>query len=305
MAAIHLRDVTKTFGPVTALDGIDLDVDRGVCFGLLGPNGAGKSTLLSLLVGTATPTSGVVEVLGETLPGAGRRVRERIGLVPQLDNLDVELTCAENLEVYARLYRLPRDRRDAAVRAGLELARLTERADDPVDELSGGMRRRLLIARGLLHDPDLVLLDEPTVGLDPQIRQELWGVIEEVRRRGATTVLTTHYIEEAERLADVVAVVHHGRVVDLGTPAELRTRHVGTSVVTEVVGPGPLQDRVRDAAEAAGVRHRAAGTSVALFTDDVHALTGSAAVTPGDLDHRVRRPANLEDVFVTLTGDQL
>jgi len=304
-AAVRLRGVTKRFGDLVALDALDLTVPTGACFGLLGPNGAGKSTLLALVTGAAVATSGEVEVLGELMPGAHREVLARTGLVPQLDNLDGELTCRENLDVYARLYGVPRDRRAAAVDDALALARLTDRDDAFVEELSGGMRRRLLIARGLVHTPDLVLLDEPTVGLDPQVRQELWSAIEKIRATGATTVLTTHYIEEAERLCDVVAVVSHGRLVELGSPTDLVTRHVGSEVVVEVHGDADRQGRVRAAADDRGVRHRAAGTSVVLFTDDSHALDGGDGLMAGDLDHRTRRPGNLEDVFVTLTGETL
>lgn len=308
--AVRLRGVTKRFGDLVAVDDLDLDVPAGVCFGLLGPNGAGKSTLMGLLTGGAVSTGGDVEVLGMPMPARSRAVRARTGLVPQHDNLDGELTCRDNLVVYARLYGVARSQRAGVVDEGLRLARLTDRADAHAEHLSGGMRRRLLIARGLLHRPELVLLDEPTVGLDPQIRQDLWAVIDDVRSTGATVVLTTHYIEEAERLCDVVAVVDHGRLLDIGTPAELVARHVGTELVVEVFGDDARQQRVRDAADRLGVRHRRAGTSVAVFAEDVDAFLDDVArhdtaLTDADLHHRLRRPANLEDVFVTLTGDLL
>ncbi len=300
VVAVRLEGVVKRFGDVTALDGLDLVVPRGVCFGLLGPNGAGKSTLMSLLTGATLPDAGTIEVLGLPLPARSRAVRARSGLVPQLDNLDGEITCRDNLDVFSRLYGVARADRAAAVQAGLELARLTDKADAFVDQLSGGMRRRLLIARGLLHRPELVLLDEPTVGLDPQIRQELWQTIGAVRQTGATVVLTTHYIEEAERLCDTVAVVHHGRLLTTGSPAELIGRHVGTEQVVEVHGDAEQRETVTRAAAAAGIVSRPAGTSVALFTGDgaLDALDLPAGLT----GHRTRRPANLEDVFVSLTG---
>ncbi len=302
-AAIRLAGVLKRFGDVTALDGLDLVVPRGVCFGLLGPNGAGKSTLMSLLTGATVPDAGTIEVLGLPLPARSRAVRAGLGLVPQLDNLDGEITCRDNLDVFARLYGVPRAERAAAVQAGLELARLTDKADAFVEQLSGGMRRRLLIARGLLHRPELVLLDEPTVGLDPQIRQELWQTIGAVRQTGATVVLTTHYIEEAERLCDTVAVVHHGRLLTSGSPTELIVRHVRSAEVVEVHGDAARRDSVTRDARAVGIASRPAGTSVALFTDgeahDAHGLPDGLA----ELIRRgVRRPANLEDVFVSLTG---
>ncbi|HEU4599748.1 MAG TPA: ABC transporter ATP-binding protein, partial [Solirubrobacterales bacterium] len=182
MAAIELRNVVKTFGPITAVDGLDLEVPEGICLGLLGPNGAGKSTTMRLLTGQAVADSGELRVLGHELPGEAKTARGKMGVVPQLDNLDVDVTVEDNLAVYARLYRV----KDvaAAVDRALDLARLRDRRRDAVDELSGGMRRRLLLARGLVHEPRLVLLDEPTVGLDPQIRTELWTLIGELKARG-------------------------------------------------------------------------------------------------------------------------
>ena len=305
VAAIRLREVVKDFGDLRAVDGLSLEVPVGTTFGLLGPNGAGKSTTMRLLTGSAVATSGTVEVLGLPLPERARDVRGRTGLVPQLDVLDDELTCSETLQVHARLYGVPPARRGAAVSRGLERARLVERADDPVSALSGGMRRRLMIARGLVHDPVLVLLDEPTVGLDPQIRQSLWTQIDEIRASGATTVLTTHYIEEAERLCDVVAIVDHGRLLALDSPAALIRTHVGSPTVVEVAGTASTQLDIAAAADDAGLGHRSAGTAIALFTDDVDGLAGHAALAGVGLDRRVARPANLEDVFVTLTGEFL
>ena len=202
--------MVKPFGPITAVDGLDLDVPEGICLGLLGPNGAGKSTTMRLLTGQAIADAGELRVLGHELPAAVEgRARAEMGVVPQLDNLDVDVTVEDNLAVYARLYRVPDV--GAAVDRALDLARLRDRRRDAVDKLSGGMRRRLLLARGLVHEPRLVLLDEPTVGLDPQIRTELWTLIGELKARGTTILMSTHYIEEAERLADEVAVMHRGQ----------------------------------------------------------------------------------------------
>lgn len=305
-AAVRVAGVVKDYGNVRALDGLDLVVPRGGVFGLLGPNGAGKSTLMRLLTGSAIATSGAVEVLGMPLPTASMAVRTRTGVVPQDDNLDNELTCAENLSVYARLYGLAPATRAGAVARGLAFARLDDRADTLTEQLSGGMRRRLLIARGLLHRPELVLLDEPTVGLDPQIRQELWNQIDAIRAGGATIVLTTHYIEEAERLCDEVAIIDHGRLLARDRPAALVAEHVRSDVVVEVIGDDACRRRVQAAAHAAGIASRSAGTSVAVFTTDVDSALGVQPVLePGDLVHRVQRPANLEDVFVSLTGELL
>src|ERR687892_2435998 len=207
MAAIELRGVVKRFGPITAVDGLNLDVPEGICLGLLGPNGAGKSTTMRLLTGQAIADEGELRVLGLELPRQAKDARALMGVVPQLDNLDVDVSVQDNLAVFARLYRVKDVK--AAVERGLERARLTARRADEVDKLSGGMRRRLLLARGLVHRPRLILLDEPTVGLDPQIRTELWSLIDGLRSRGATILMSTHYIEEAERLADEVAVMAH------------------------------------------------------------------------------------------------
>ncbi len=196
--AIRLRGVVKRFGEVTAVDGLDLDVPEGTCVGLLGPNGAGKSTTMKMLTAQAIADAGEIDVLGFRVPGDSKQARAHCGVVPQLDNLDVELTARQNLAVFARLYRVPRPERRAAVDQALEIANLGERADTLVDKLSGGMRRRLLIARGLVHQPRLLLLDEPTVGLDPQVRQELWALIDALRSDGTSILMSTHYIEEAE-----------------------------------------------------------------------------------------------------------
>jgi lipooligosaccharide transport system ATP-binding protein len=271
-------------------------VPRGVCFGLLGPNGAGKSTTMRLLTGQAVADEGTVEVLGRPMPADSRAVRMRSGLVPQVDNLDDELTVAQNLDVWGRLYGMPRAERADAVARGLALARLSDRADTPVDELSGGMRRRLLIARGLVPSPELALLDEPTVGLDPQIRQELWTQIDDVRTRGVTVVLTTHYIEEAEALCDEVAEVSHGRVVGRGRPDDLVVQHAGREVL-EVRGDAATQREVRTVARTLGLATRPAGTSLAVL--------GVEDVDADALPVGRRRAATLEDVFVVLTGEEL
>src|SRR6059058_5752125 len=220
-AAIRLRGVVKRFGAITAVGGLDLDVPYGTCVGLLGPNGAGKSTTMKALTAQVIPDEGELDVLGFRLPGDSKQARAEMGVVPQLDNLDVSLTVEQNLLVFAYLYRVPAGQRKAAVERALEIANLGARRKSKVDELSGGMRRRLLIARALVHEPELVLLDEPTVGLDPQVRQELWALIDRLRSEGVSILMSTHYIEEAQRLADTVTVMSHGRAVAVGRPVEL------------------------------------------------------------------------------------
>jgi lipooligosaccharide transport system ATP-binding protein len=292
--AIHLRGVVKRFGPITAVDGLDLDMPEGTCLGLLGPNGAGKSTTMRMLTGQAIADSGELRVLGHELPRESKEARARMGVVPQLDNLDVDVTVRDNLAVFARLYRVP-DVREAVER-GLALARLTNRAGDPVDNLSGGMRRRLLLARGLVHQPELLLLDEPTVGLDPQIRTELWALIDGLRSEGKTILMSTHYIEEAERLADEVALMTNGKIVARGRPSELIREHAGRETA-EFYGPPARLAEVRVAAESQGLSVRPAGPAIAIV--------GAERATDGAFPpEAIRRAASLEDVFVLLTGEE-
>ncbi|HTA12372.1 MAG TPA: ABC transporter ATP-binding protein, partial [Solirubrobacteraceae bacterium] len=294
-AAISLQGVVKRYGRVTAVDGLNLDVPTGECFGLLGPNGAGKSTTMRMLTAQTLADAGTISVLGYELPRESKQSRLEMGVVPQLDNLDVELTCRQILTVFARLYRVPRAERPAAVERALGIANLAGRADTIVRELSGGMRRRLLVARGLIHDPRLVLLDEPTVGLDPQIRQELWSLIDSLRAQGVTVLMSTHYIEEAERLADTVAVMSAGKIIAQGTPAELVRAHAGEQVL-EVYGPPEHLTEVSEQAAANGWTSRRSGPAVAILR---------AETVNGQAPEGVRRPANLEDAFVALTGEEI
>jgi lipooligosaccharide transport system ATP-binding protein len=293
--AISLRGVRKRFGSITAVDGLDLQVPTGVCFGLLGPNGAGKSTTMRMLTAQTLADEGAISVLGYELPKESKQSRLEMGVVPQLDNLDVELSCRQILTVFARLYRIPRAERGEAVERALGIANLVPRADTVVRELSGGMRRRLLVARGLIHRPHLLLLDEPTVGLDPQIRQELWSLIDGLRTQGVTVLMSTHYIEEAERLADTVAVMSAGRIIAQGTPAQLVGAHAGEQVL-EVYGPPEHLAEVSQLAASNGWSSRRSGPAVAIMR---------AETLDGLAPEGVRRPANLEDAFVALTGEEI
>jgi lipooligosaccharide transport system ATP-binding protein len=294
MPAIEMKGVVKRFGTITAVDGLDLEVPRGICLGLLGPNGAGKSTTMRLLTGQALADAGEIRVLGHELPQDSKAARAEMGVVPQLDNLDIDVTVEDNLAVYARLYRVADVR--AAVERGLELARLGARRRDEVDKLSGGMRRRLLLARGLVHRPPLMLLDEPTVGLDPQIRTELWSLIDGLRSAGTTILMSTHYIEEAQRLADEVAVMAHGKIIARGRPGDLIAEHAGRETA-EVYAPPQRLAEVRAAAEAQGLRVRPAGPAIAI----VGAERAQDGAVPMEA---IRRAASLEDVFVLLTGEE-
>src|SRR2546421_10957760 len=292
-SAIRLRGVVKRFGSIAAVDGLDLEVPYGACVGLLGPNGAGKSTTMKALTAQVIADEGELEVLGFRLPDDSKQARAEMGVVPQLDNLDVSLTVEQNLLVFTHLYRVAAGEREAAIDRALGIANLTARRDSKVDELSGGMRRRLLIARALLHQPRLLLLDEPTVGLDPQVRQELWALIDRMRSEGVSILMSTHYIEEAERLCDQVTIMSHGKAVAVGPPHELIREHAGAEAV-EVYGPPARLTEVEAVAQARGWSTRRTGTSVSI-------LHSNSAV---DLDGEPR-VTNLEDVFVLLTGEEI
>jgi lipooligosaccharide transport system ATP-binding protein len=292
-SAIRLRGLVKRFGSLTAVNGFDLDVPYGTCVGLLGPNGAGKSTTMKALTAQVIPDEGELEVLGYRLPEDSKQARAEMGVVPQLDNLDVSLTVEQNLLVFAHLYRVPAGERKAAIERALSMANLRDRRHSKVDQLSGGMRRRLLIARALLHEPRLVLLDEPTVGLDPQVRQELWALIDRLRSEGVSILMSTHYIEEAERLCDEVTIMSHGKAVAVGAPRALIAQHAGPQAI-EVYGSPTRLSEVEGIARGRGWRTRRTGTSVSIL----HA-NGDA-----DLDGE-RRVTNLEDVFVLLTGEEI
>ncbi|HVD25448.1 MAG TPA: ABC transporter ATP-binding protein [Gaiellaceae bacterium] len=293
--AISLRGAVKRYGEITAVDHFDLEVPMGTCVGLLGPNGAGKSTTMRLLTGQSIADEGEIVVLGFTMPDQSKMARALSGVTPQLDNLDVTLTVEQNLLVFTHLYRIPRNERKDAIERALVMAKLVDRRDTRVDKLSGGMRRRLLIARSLVHRPRLVLLDEPTVGLDPQVRQELWALIDALRTEGTTILMSTHYIEEAQRLADTVTIMSHGSAVAVGPPPELVLEHAGHEVI-EVYGPPARLAEVEGEAGAAGLRTRRTGTSVSILGVDG---------ANGWSEQGERRPANLEDVFVLLTGEEI
>jgi lipooligosaccharide transport system ATP-binding protein len=293
--AIRLRGVVKRYGEITAVDHLDLDVPTGTCVGLLGPNGAGKSTTMRMLTAQAIADEGELEVLDFTLPRDSKQARAQCGVVPQLDNLDVTLTVEQNLLVFSHLYRIGRHDRHEAIERSLELANLVDRSDTRVDKLSGGMRRRLLIARALVHKPRLLLMDEPTVGLDPQVRQQLWALIDQLRSEGTTILMSTHYIEEAQRLADTVLIMSHGQGVARGKPSDLVVEHAGRDVYEVYGGPAHLAE-VESAADASGYKTRRTGTSISILGIGENGFDGYEGET---------RPANLEDVFVLLTGEEI
>ncbi|MEW6445605.1 MAG: ATP-binding cassette domain-containing protein [Pseudomonadota bacterium] len=299
-SAIRAKKLRKCYDGRAVVDGIDLDIPRGVCFGLLGPNGAGKTTTLRMLLGLTPPSGGSLEVLGMALPDEERAIRARVGVVPQSDTLDPDFSVAQNLRVYAGYFGLPRGLAETRIEQLLEFARLSDRRDSRVEALSGGMKRRLTLARALINEPDLVILDEPTTGLDPQARHVLWSRLEALKARGVTLLLTTHYMDEAERLCDELVVMDHGRLLDRGSPRELIERHVEPEVIELRHVRPELLEALGQLADCRLERH---GVSVYLYTRDGGALIARLA-PHGELG-MLHRPAGLEDVFLRLTGRDL
>jgi lipooligosaccharide transport system ATP-binding protein len=301
-ALIHARSLTKRFGALTAVDAIDFDVRKGEAFGFLGPNGAGKSSTMRM-IGCVSPVSGgTLRVLGLDPGRDGPAIRARLGVVPQLDTLDNELTVRENIVIYGRYFGL--SRRELRGRADelLDFVQLSERAGDPVEPLSGGMKRRLTIARSLVNDPDVLLLDEPTTGLDPQARHVVWDRLFRLKQRGVTLVLTTHYMDEAEQLCDRLVIMHQGKIAEEGSPLELIQR-LSTREVVELrfAGDTPEVDGVFDGGVA---RVEQLPDRVLLYTDDGDALVQVAHERLNPQSVLVRR-STLEDVFLRLTGRTL
>jgi len=308
--AVLARGLCKTFkhdtlGETVAVDALDLCVPRGICFGLLGPNGAGKTTTLRMLLGTMPPSSGSLEILGLTMPGDECLVRAKLGIVPQADNLDPDLSVIQNLRVYASFFGLPRQNLEAHLDQLLAFANLTDRREHQVESLSGGMKRRLTLARALINAPELVVLDEPTTGLDPQARHTLWNRLEELKAQGTTLLLTTHYMDEAERLCDELVVMDHGRVLDQGSPQALIARHVEPWVI-EIRHATAVAQHYACLDDVGKLEQH--GSSLFLYTHDRHhALTMIEALAPtlGTPPILLQRPAGLEDVFLRLTGRDL
>ncbi|WP_459643132.1 ABC transporter ATP-binding protein [Kineococcus sp. NUM-3379] len=305
---IEARGLVKRFGDFTAVDGIDLAVAPGEAFGFLGPNGAGKSSTMRMVGCVSPPTAGTLRVLGMDPVRDGSLIRGRIGVVPQRDTLDEELTVRENVTVYARYFGLSRAQARAKAAELLEFAQLTDRADDKVEPLSGGMKRRLTIARALVNDPDILLLDEPTTGLDPQARHVLWDRLFRLKRQGVTLVLTTHYMDEAEQLCDRLVVMDGGRIVAEGSPRELIRRYSTREVLELRLAAEPGSEEL--AAAARLLAHGAQRTEVLpdrvlVYTDDADAVAAEAERRGIDVVSALTRRSTLEDVFLHLTGRTL
>jgi len=297
---IEARGLTKRYGALTAVDAISFSVERGACFGFLGPNGAGKTTTARMIYGFSPITAGELRVFGLDVTRELPAIKARLGVCQQGNTLDPDLTVAENLEVYSRYYGMPRD--IARRRAGelLEFIALESRRDAPVAALSGGLVRRLMLARALINDPELLILDEPTTGLDPQSRHALWERLGELRRRGLTIVLTTHYLEEAARLCSRLVIMDHGRILVEGAPRELVREHAGTSVIEVPEPTAELRGFIRER----GLRFEDLGHRLIVYTGDGEDLYREIArrFCPGEC---LLRQATLEDVFLQFTGRDL
>jgi lipooligosaccharide transport system ATP-binding protein len=301
---IQARGLVKRFGSFTAVDGIDVEVQPGEAFGFLGPNGAGKSSTMRMVGCVSPPTGGELRILGMDPERDGPAIRARLGVCPQLDNLDPELTVRENLTTYARYFGIPR--RVARERAAelLDFVQLTERANSKVEPLSGGMKRRLTIARALVNEPEIVLLDEPTTGLDPQARHLVWERLFRLKQQGVTLVLTTHYMDEAEQLCDRLVVMDGGRIVAEGSPRTLIERY-STREVVELRFPAESQEEFAGKLSGIADRIEVLPDRVLLYVDDGDAALAEVharALTP--TSSLVRR-SSLEDVFLHLTGRTL
>ena len=300
MTVLEVRALRKSFGALEVVRGVDLAVAPGECFGLLGPNGAGKTTTLRLCLGLIAPDGGDIELLGEPVPRRAREARLRIGVVPQSDNLDPDFTVAENLLVYGRYFGLPPGVVRARTGPLLEFAGLTGRESAKINTLSGGMKRRLTLARALVNDPQVLFLDEPTTGLDPQARHLIWERMRRLTMQGKTLVLTTHHMEEAERLCQRLAIMDHGRIIASGSPRELIAEHIEPQVV-EVHGPAVEAWMAR--AKGFAPRVERVGDTVFCYSENPESLLKSLE-GQGELGY-LHRPASLEDVFLKLTGRDL
>lgn len=301
---VSARGLCKQFGTFTAVDGIDFDVRPGEAFGFLGPNGAGKSSTMKMIGAVSPISGGTLSVLGMDPEEHGPAIRSRLGVVPQEDNLDQELTVEENLMIYGRYFDLPRKVISRRIDELLDFAQLTTRRKDRVEPLSGGMKRRLTIARGLINEPDLMLLDEPTTGLDPQARHVLWDRLYALKQEGVTLIITTHYMDEAEQLCDRLVIMDEGRIVAEGSPQSLIDRH-STREVLELRFPAGSTPPEEARFDGVAKRTEILRNRVVLYTDDAE-RTGAAVSELGIVpESTLIRRSTLEDVFLTLTGRSL
>lgn len=304
-AILSVDNLHKSYGKgeneIKVVNGLSLSLRRGECYGLLGPNGAGKTTTLRLCLGLTAPDKGGVTLVGKAVPKDARDARQRVGVVPQGDNLDPDFTVAENLLVYGRYFGMD----DATIKARipilLEFSNLTSKANARIGELSGGMKRRLTLARALINDPDLIFMDEPTTGLDPQARHMIWDRLKSLLSEGKTILLTTHFMDEAERLCNRLAVIDHGKLIAEGEPRELIAHHIESEVV-EIFGDNALAWAEREG-RGKSARLEISGETVFCYTNDAQSLLSSLHGVQGI--RYLHRPANLEDLFLKLTGREM
>jgi lipooligosaccharide transport system ATP-binding protein len=300
-AILSVVGLRKSYGDNEVVRGLDFAIGRGECFGLLGPNGAGKTTTLRCCLGLTDPNAGAITLVGEPVPKAAREARVRVGVVPQMDNLDPDFTVVENLRIYGRYFGVPDTLLDERIPRLLEFAGLSTKGSSSIRTLSGGMKRRLTLARALINDPELLILDEPTTGLDPQARHLIWDGLRQLLTQGKTILLTTHFMDEAERLCSRLAVIDHGRMIASDTPRALIAAHVEPEVI-EVYG-----DEARAWADTRGrqlaERLELAGETAFCYARDAAPLLADLAKQTSV--RYLHRPANLEDLFIKLTGREL
>ena len=300
-AQLHCEHLSKRFGDNLVVDDLSFALYPGECLGVIGPNGAGKTTTFRICLGLTAPDSGSVTIFGEDMPTQALSIKSRLGVVSQFDSLDPDFSCAENLLVYGRYFGMKRANINARIPKLLEFASLTHKADAKPGELSGGMKRRLSLARALINDPLLLLLDEPTTGLDPQARHLMWERLQRLLQQGKSILLTTHFMDEAERLCDRLLVLDHGRMIAEGRPRDLIAQHLEPDVV-EVYG-GDTQALAHGVLRALAQRTEVSGDTVFFYTQTAQALLQALAAYPGV--RSLHRPANLEDLFLKLTGRQI
>ena len=301
MSLLKVRNLRKRYGDTEVVRGLDLDIEAGECFGLIGPNGAGKTTTLKLLLGLITPDNGSIEILGEPVPLRGREARLRIGVVPQMDNLDPDFSVRENLLVYGRYFGMADSVIQARIPALLEFAGLTNKEHARITTLSGGMKRRLTLARALVNDPELIVLDEPTTGLDPQARHVIWQGLRRLISQGKTILLTTHFMEEAERLCDRLVIIDHGTAIARGSPRDMIAAEIEPDVM-EIYGES-VTDWGAQHGAALCERFEITGETLFCYTRDCNRVLDQLRA-----QHTLRylhRPSNLEDVFLKFTGREL
>ena len=303
MAALAASGLRKSYAGAEVVAGLSFRVERGRCFGLLGPNGAGKTTTLRLCLGLTAPDSGDINLNGCVIPAEARKARTRVGVVPQFDNLDPDFTASENLLVFGRYFGLGDDEVRARIPDLLGFAGLGSKADARIATLSGGMKRRLTLARALVNDPDIVFLDEPTTGLDPQARHLIWDRLKQLKASGKTLILTTHFMDEAERLCDALIIIDHGRKIAEGSPRQLIAEHIEPQVVEAYDEAGGELTAFVAAHGKLAERVETSGETAFFYCTDAHALLARLAEAPGL--RYVHRASNLEDVFIKLTGREL